>query len=297
MLALLVTYTLSMKRIFIFVLISISFVFSFCNNSDPTSASVHKNIADSIKQKTETVQTQNGKRWDDYWREDSILLSEVLHGALDSIDVKRMGERDSVRYNIELDSVMVDVEIGSGNYFNGPFPYRLIRLTSPLSVRIYIYAKSGNIWEPILSHAQWEMTYVNDTVMDVNGDRRKDFVVDWYGSTGCCLKGFSIVYLLRDDMKSFSSQFEFINPTFSPKEHIVRGVNYGHAGYTDMYKYKWTGERVDTIEYVSYQLDNDLNKTGKVELRDADFRVIKVLPSVPKEYRKIYDYDWFTGNF
>ena len=297
MLALLVIYTISMKRTFIVVLISISFVFSFCNNSDSTSASVSKNIADSIKQKTETVQTQKGKRWDDYWREDSILLSEVLRGAMDSIDVKRMGERDSVRYNIELDSVMVDVEIGSGNYFKGPFSYRLIRLTSPLSVRIYIYAKSGNIWEPILSHTQWEMTYVSDTVMDVNGDRRKDFVIDWYGSTGCCLKGFSIVYLLRDDMKSFSDQFEFINPTFSPKEHIVRGVNYGHAGYTDMYKYKWTGERVDTIEYVSYQLDNDLNKTGRVVLRDAHDRVIKVLPSVPKEYRKIEGYDWFTGNF
>jgi hypothetical protein len=85
--------------------------------------------------------------------------------------------------------------------------------------------------------------------------------------------------------------------TFSSEELIVHGVNYGHAGYTDMYKYKWTAERVDTIEYVIYQTDKDGNKTGRVELRDVHGRVIKVLPSVPKEYRKIDGYDWFTGNF
>lgn len=245
---------------------------------------------------TAAVQTQKGESWEDYWRKDSILSSEVLRGAMDSIAVKRMGETDSFRYDIELDSVMVNVEIGSGNYFKGSFPYRLIRLTSPTSVRIHIFVKSGDIWEPVLSHSQWELEYVNDTTMDVNGDGRKDFVVNWYGSSGCCLKGFSIVYLLRDNMKSFSRQFEFINPTFSPKEHIVRGVNYGHPGETSMYKYRWSGERIDTIEYVSYQTDKGGKKTGKVELRDAGDRVIKVLPSVPREYRKINGYNWFTGN-
>ena len=94
------------------------------------------------RRKRKQCRRRRKKKWDDYWREDSIRLSEVLRGAMDSIAVKRIGERDSLRYNIELDSVMVDVEIGSGNYFEGPFSYRLIRLTSPLSVRIYIYAKS-----------------------------------------------------------------------------------------------------------------------------------------------------------
>lgn len=285
-----------MKTPQIFLLISISFIFSFCNNSDPTSTSVSKTIADSNKKKTEAVQAQKGKSWDDYWREDSIRLNEVLRGALDSISVKGMGERDSARYEVELDSVLVSVEIGSGNYFNGPFPYRLIRLSSLGSVRILIFAKSTDRWEHILSHNQWQMKYVNDTMMEVNGDGRKDFVVSWYGTTGCCLKGFRIVYLLREDMKSFSNQFQFINPSFSPKEHVVRGVKYGHPGETSMYKYRWVGERVDTIEYVSYQIDKDLNKTGRVELRDAQDRVIKVLPYVPKEYRKIDGYDWFTGD-
>lgn len=285
-----------MKTPQVFVFILVSFIFSFCTNSDRTSVSLSKNTPDSVPKNINGDPLKTGNEVDDYWLEDTIRMRDALRGAMDSITVKRMGERDSARYDIELDSVLVSVEIGSGNYFKGPFPYRLIRLSSSASVRIHIYAKSGETWDQIFSHDQWGLEYVNDTIMDINGDGRKDFVVNWYGVNGCCLKGFSIVYLLREDMKSFSDQFQFINPSFSPKEHMVRGVNYGHAGYTSMYKYQWTGERVDTIEYVSYQLDNDLNKTGKVELRDVDFRVIKVLPSVPKEYRKIDGYDWFTGD-
>ena len=41
--------------------------------------------------------------------------------------------------------------------------------------------------------------------------------------------------------KTISNNFEFINPTFSPKEKIIRGVCYGHPSETEMYKYKWNG--------------------------------------------------------
>jgi hypothetical protein len=34
------------------------------------------------------------------------------------------------------------------------------------------------------------MTYVNDTIKDINGDSLNDSVVNWDGVTGCCLKGF-----------------------------------------------------------------------------------------------------------
>ena len=144
------------------------------------------------------------------------------------------------------------------------------------------------------------MTYVNDTIRDINGDGLNDFVVDWYGSTGCCLKAFSDVYLIRNDKKTFSNNFEFINPTFSPKENIIRGVCYGHPGETEMYKYKWNGETVDTLEYVYYETDDKGVKTGKVIISDkesylSNFQIIKRLNSVPSEYKKIEGYDWFTG--
>jgi len=80
------------------------------------------------------------------------------------------------------------------------------------------------------------MEYINDTIRDINGDGFNDFVVNWYGSNGCCLKAFSNVYLLRPDKKIFSNNLEFINPTFSPTEKIIRGVCYGYPGETEMYK-------------------------------------------------------------
>ena len=101
-------------------------------------------------------------------------------------------------------------------------------------------------------------------IQNINRDLLKDFVVNWYGNTGCCLKAFSNVYLLRTAQKTFSNNFEFINPTFSPKEKIIRGICYGHPGETEMYKYKWNHEKVDTLEYISDEKNEQGAKIGKV---------------------------------
>jgi hypothetical protein len=116
------------------------------------------------------------------------------------------------------------------------------------------------------------------------------------------LKGFSVVYLLRPDKRSFSQGFQFINPTFSPKEGIIRGVCYGHPGETEMYKYRWNGEAVDTVEYIYYEKNNKGQHTGKLIVsNDRPYRdnhkALRRLTAVPTEYKKIEGYDWFTGNY
>lgn len=144
------------------------------------------------------------------------------------------------------------------------------------------------------------MEYMNDTIRDINGDGFNDFVVNWYGSNGCCLKAFSNVYLLRPDKKIFSNNLEFINPTFSPTEKIIRGVCYGYPGETEMYKYKWDGDTIETLEYVSYEKNKRGEKTGKILVTkhrpyDGNAKIIKRLNLIPKEYKSIDGYDWFTG--
>ncbi len=67
-----------------------------------------------------------------------------------------------------------------------------------------------------------------------------------------------------------------------------------------MYKYKWNGEAVDTLEYVSYEKNRN-GKTGKIIITpnrfySQDVKPLKRLDAVPAEYRKIEGYDWFTGN-
>lgn len=234
-------------------------------------------------------------------RKDSLGMVRFLNDVLQK--VKRHEGKSIFTENYtekETDSMyQVEVKINSGFFFSKKNPHLIIRRNTPNHAYIDIFSKTNKTYKKVLSHKQWLMTYTGDTIQDINGDGLKDFVVNWYGATGCCLKGFNNVYLQRQDQKSFAEGLEFINPTFSPKEGIIRGICYGQPGETEMYKYKWNGEQVDTVEYVSYQR-NTKGKTGKVIVskdRNGEKPGYKVLNTVPKEYRKIKDYDWFTGGF
>lgn len=231
---------------------------------------------------------------------DSLRLEKVLRDALKIANQNISKDKFIEKYEVSPDSIPMHVEINLDYHFTKTNPHLIIRRSEPSAVYIDIYSKSDREFKKVVSHEQWTMTYVNDTIRDINGDGLNDFVVNWYGSSGCCLKAFSNVYLLQQDKKAFSMNFEFINPTFAPKEKIIRGVCYGHPGETEMYKYKWNGEKVDTLEYVSYERNKN-GKTGKIILSIGrpylnKYKTLKILNSVPIEYRKIEGYDWFTGN-
>lgn len=228
----------------------------------------------------------------------AIFLKNAIKIAEQNIDLDRFN-KEYVE-TMPDSSYQVEVRVRSDFYFTKENPHLIIRRKTPGSIYIDIFSKKDNLFLKGLSHEQWEMTYVNDTIRDINGDGQKDFVVNWYGSSGCCLKAFSNVYLLRAGKKTFSKNFEFINPTFSPKDEIIRGVCYGHPSETEMYKYRWNGETVDTLEYISYEKNDKGEKTGKIIVsNDRPFgdryKVLKRLNFVPLEYKKIEGYDWFTG--
>jgi hypothetical protein len=231
---------------------------------------------------------------------DSLRLDIVLKDALKIAKTHVGAEKFQKKYEVTLDSFPVEVEISLDFYFTKTGSHLIIRRNEATSTYIDIYSKNNNTFKSVVSHKQWTMEYVNDTIRDINGDGLKDFVVNWYGTTGCCLKAFSNIYLLRPDKKTFSDNVEFINPTFSPEEKIVRGVNYGHPGQTEMYKYKWNAEKIDTLAYVSYEKNDKGVKTGKIIIstrrpNDKQFKILRTLKSVPIEYLKIDGYDWFTG--
>lgn len=248
------------------------------------------------KERLEKVQALEEERL-----RDSLALDKILQKALKVAGAK--GHTDTFRTSYAecmLDSsYQVDVSIHNDFHFSNERLHLIIKMSEPSAVHINIYTNANDGYTPVLAHEQWTMTYVNDTVQDINGDRLQDVVVNWYGATGCCLKAFSKVYLQRPD-HTFSSDLEFINPTFSPSEQMIRGVCYGHPGETELYKYRWHGETVDTLEYVHYEKDAQGTRTGKVILSTAlpygeGYKVLCLLDAVPQEYRKIEGYDWFTG--
>ena len=242
----------------------------------------------------------NPEKIDEQVQLDSIRLDKVLQAALKLANHQFDKDKITQKYKVSFDDIPISVEMDLDYFFSKTNPHLIVRRTDPNNIYLDVYSKGKHSFEKVLSHEEWTMTYQNDAIRDINGDGRKDFVVNCYGSTGCCLKAFSNVYLLRTDKKGFSKIFEFINPTFSPSEKIIRGVCYGQPGETELYKYKWNNEIVDTLEYVSFQKNSKGIKTGKViiskELPLSDqFKSLKVLNSVPSEYQHIEGYDWFTG--
>jgi len=234
---------------------------------------------------------------------DSIRIDSILHEAT-GIAAAKQDSRFQEKYVVTLpdSSSQVEVHLSSDYYFTKAHPHIIIKRYAPYYTYINIFVKTDKGLQQVASNEipYMQAEYTGDTILDINGDHLKDFVVNWYGSNGCCLKAFSDVYLLRPDEQSFSQGFEFINPTFSPKEQIIRGVCYGHPGQTEMYKYKWNGEAVDTLEYIYYEKNEKDQKTGKLivsnKLPDSDnYKVLRRLSAIPAEYNKIDGIDWFKG--
>lgn len=234
-------------------------------------------------------------------RLDSIRLGKVLQEALKIAQQHIQATTFSKEFTQTVDSAYnVSTKLTIGNPFSEQLRHLIIRRTSPGNVNFNIYLIDENTLKPVIHHEQWAMTYVSDSIADINGDRHKDFIVNWYASTGCCLKAFSSVYLFQPDKNTFTDNYQFINPTFSAKEKIIRGVCYGHPGETELYKFAWNNNTIDTLEYISYEKNDKGIKTGKVTISNEMFpktndQIIKKRNTVPKEYHTIYGYDWFTG--
>jgi len=139
-------------------------------------------------------------------------------------------------------------------------------------------------------------TFINSGIKDLDGDGFVDYFIHWYPSSGCCRRNVYDVYRYQAETNKFAKGIQFINPTFFAKEHLVRGVTYGHAGEVPLYKYKWNGRKLDTIEYI-YPADTIKEKFYRVKRfgDKNDPKKRETLNAVPKEYRKLDGYDWFMS--
>jgi hypothetical protein len=200
-------------------------------------------------------------------------------------------------YKTQLDdsSYVVTVNLTIGHLFSNSQRHLLIRRQVPWCEYIDMYLIADHNLKHVISREQGSLTYINDIIRDVNGDGFNDFLVHWYPSSGCCRRDVYSVYLNLSDNGNFTSDYKFINPTFSPTEKIIRGVEYGHPGEVGLYKYKWNGLQVDTIEFIY----PDVSKKGQfIKTKKGFYRPTEKngekLNAVPTEYLKIESYEWFA---
>jgi hypothetical protein len=234
--------TLNMLNIYL-----LAILFS-CEQPNPNTnnSTILTDSAQTAFEIKERKQLEKRKQIEEIEKRDSLMLDKVLKEALQIAHKNIAKNRYIKHYELEYDSIPASVEINLDYHFTNANPHLIIRRSTPGNIFIDIYAKREDKFEDVVSHKQWSLEYINDTTQDINGDGLNDLVVNWYGSSGCCLKAFSNVYIIRQDKRRFSGSFKFINPTFSPQEKIIRGICYGHPGDTEMYKYKWNGEKIDT---------------------------------------------------
>jgi hypothetical protein len=219
----------------------------------------------------------------------SIMLAEMLKIASQNL------ESD---YNFkELDwnwEANASGNLTIGHLFSKHRKHLLVRrFIRASTVLINIYLIDSSTLKMVCRRIQDGMTYLKDTIQDVNGDNEKDFLVHWYPSSGCCRRNTYNVYLYKNESGTFTNDYQFINPTFFSSEKVIRGVKYGHTGHVGLYKYKWNDFQIDTMEYI-YPYDKQFIKT-----KHQTFKLTKdsgqILISVPPEYLEIKDFDWFIN--
>jgi len=280
-----------MKR---YLFISILFLaFSSCDkNSDKNLGEVEEEntqseitYADSIKALREL---------DENFYSDTVRNEKSLKIALQSV----RDNYDNIEYyksdttNLKLSPFNDIVTVEFGYLFNPKERHVIIRRLNPIDYYIDIYWCNDEVsdFESVLSYTGGRINYVNDTIQDVNGDNKNDFVLSWFPSSGCCLRDVKNVYLQEQNNINFTSFYEFINPDFIPKEKAIRGVLYGHPGEVGMYDYKWNSFEVDTIDYLYPNLKDTIERTYWLSTKND--RIL--LDEIPEKYQRVSNIDWFN---
>lgn len=99
---------------------------------------------------------------------DSIRHDKVLQDALKIANQNISKDIFFKKYEVSPDSIPESVEINLDYHFTKTIPHLIIRRKEPSAIYIDIYTKGEYKFEKVVSHEQWNMTYVNDTIRDIN---------------------------------------------------------------------------------------------------------------------------------
>jgi hypothetical protein len=207
---------------------------------------------------------------------DSINLAKTLEKALKIVNNKR----DNDKFEIQTDTL----SIYYGHLFSTAEKHVIIKRTFAYGVYIDIYKLKNDSFKPVCSKKADALTFIGDTIQDINGDGLKDYLFHWYPESGCCMRNVYDVFLQKKD-GDFTDETEFINPVFSAKEKTIRGICYGWSA--PYYQYKWNGYIVDTVEYI-YRSDSIKNKQFIKRKHFNEKEKGEILNQLPDEYMNLY---------
>lgn len=146
----------------------------------------------------------------DYQLRDSICFERALAITFDSL--KSFPNADHFENEYEIDPgdslPVVQSFVTISGSINPKLRHLFIRLSQFSEHRIYVLRLEGNRWVELVRFSNSYMEFVSDSIYDVNADGLNDYIVNWYGTNGCCLKAFSDVFLSSAAGRRFSKTFQ-----------------------------------------------------------------------------------------
>ncbi|WP_165043638.1 hypothetical protein [Dysgonomonas sp. ZJ709] len=239
---------------------------------------------------------------------DSLRMDDILKNAL-SIAVQNKDKASFTdEYQVEGDEVYnpTKVFISLGNLFSANHKHLFIKRTVEYGdVLIDLYLFKNNKFELVNHNEQSYNTFMSDEIRDINGDGYKDLDIHWYPLAGCCLKNIHDVYLLNPKNGTFKKKVEFMNPTFYPREGLIRGLTYGYSGMdAALYTIKWKGSELEGVEgiYQAQFIEDPEYQVNDEALKNVYYRITAKgdstkINSIPNEYLTIdqVSLNWFKG--
>jgi hypothetical protein len=223
----------------------------------------------------------------------SLALQDALNGAQATLELDSVATAYVFYSPDSAEQIWMDVEVGK--LFDEQERWVLVRRdysgAEEMHLNLY-HVTAQNELQNVLTYVQGAMNYTSDTIFDVNADGRKDFVVQWHPSAGCCTANHHEVHL-QLEQQQFSKAYSFINAVFSPQEGIIRGLEYGYfqEGDAGLYKYQWNGLQVDTLEFIYKDKTQDGNYYKTTHHLRSLTPLEKIpLDSIPEEYHAIRNY-------
>jgi len=153
--------------------------------------------------------------------------------------------------------------------------------------------KAEELIKELKSNREYPRSSGYDTLIDLNSDRYKDILIEYYGDFGTGLKNRIRVFLfdpLHNKFKECRQLSNLANPTFYFNKKIVVGY-YVAIGGGYAAKLKWDHLKLDSLENIDIEVNNSVENHPLFTISSYNYvtkkRLIKTVSSMelPEEYR------------
>jgi hypothetical protein len=160
-----------------------------------------------------------------------------------------------------------------------------------------IYMLKNNGFKKVVADTA-NIGYYEDTLIDINLDGFKDFMVSQYSTAGCCPRDDKIAYLYNVTNGAFVP-IGLFNSEFDNTNKLIYETDYGHPGEIIIEKSKWKGLSKVKIESIcpthfEDRIDSFVKPyTFTKTIYPSEKQLI--IKEVPDEYKKLDILEYFLS--